>query len=239
MKKQISTIPLLILLLLLANVAKSQNFRFGMSFSPNVLWMANKTKNVTPDGVKFGYGYGITMERVFEQNYSIATGVFIDQFGGNIVVGKNTYKNPDGFDSIYNNIAYNYRNSYVTVPIALKLRTNEIGYFTYYGVFGLSNSILTSAKAKISNGPAYYNSDEFNFVNKNEDSEVLSDVTIEDNVRTFRFGLLLEAGTEYSISGNTALVLGIQYNNNLGGVLRSSDLSTSNSFVSLRVGVMF
>lgn len=238
MKKQISTFSLLFLFLLSANVVKSQNFRFGMSFSPNILWMANKTKNVTPDGVKFGYGYGITMERVFEQNYSIATGVFIDQFGGNILVGQNTYK-VGGMDSVFNNIAFNYRNSYVTLPISLKLRTNEIGYFTYYGVFGLSNSILTSAKAKISNGPAYYNTDEFNFVNKNEDAEVMSEATIEDNVRIFRFGLLLEAGTEYSISGTTALVLGIQYNNNLGGILKASELSTSNSFVSLRVGVMF
>jgi opacity protein-like surface antigen len=153
-------------------------------------------------------------------------------------VGKNTYK-VNNVDSVFTDIGFNYRNNYVTIPISLKLRTNEIGYFTYYGVFGLSNSILTSAKAKISDGPSFYNKEEFQFVNKDEDAEVISSATIEDNVRVFRFGLLLEAGTEYSISGSTALVLGIQYNNNLGGVLRSNDLSASNSFVSLRVGVMF
>ena len=91
---------------------------------------------------------------------------------------------------------------YVDIPLSLKLRTNEIGYITYLGQIGFDLGINIGAKTAIevfdAAGNTFFSAD---------------DEKISDEINLFRAGLVVGAGAEYNISGNTAIVLGLSYHN--------------------------
>ena len=63
------------------------------------------------------------------------------------------------------------------------------------------------------------------YIFKIEDLE-LTDEDIKDDIQMFRVGLLIGAGIEYSLSGNTAIVAGVTYNNGFTNTLRGDHVQT-------------
>jgi opacity protein-like surface antigen len=121
-----------------------------------------------------------------------------------------------------------YRLQYVEVPLTLKLRTNEIGYITYWGQFGIVPGLNINAKGDDTVDFLYGKSDtgwgETDRVSfSSEDEDIKNDINI------FRVGLLIGAGIEYSLSGNTAVLAGITYNNGFTDVLDGDLVVTDES----------
>jgi hypothetical protein len=125
------------------------------------------------------------------------------------------------------------------------MKTNEIGYMTYFGQFGLITGIKTKARATD-------NAAKFDLENKTAAKEAeISDLNIDDDMQLFRFQLSIGGGAEYNISGSTSLVFGINYNLGFSNVLRKTsryitDMShnsikqnTSAHNVALTVGILF
>ncbi len=127
------------------------------------------------------------------------------------------------------------------------MKTNEIGYLTYFGQFGANIGIKTKARVYdesklVSNG---------NVVNHEK-------LDLTDGVQPIRFGITIGGGAEYNFSGSTSMFFGLQYNHYFTNTLtteknekylRKYDF-TDNTFnnvgakalagsVSLTVGILF
>jgi len=235
-------------------------FRFGLKISPSVSWMGpDKTKfnglNVENGGAKIKFGYGLITEFRLAKNYSFLTGVEVNYVGGSI-----TYNDPHAVwyqsDSLRMYLkSREYKQQYITLPLALKLKTNEIGYFTYFGQIGVDASFKIKGRAN-DEGALYADTTTvgsptysvFQADNNRKDVDIMKQVNL------FRIALNVGLGAEVNIAGNTSLLFAVNYNNgfvnyfykktkddnklkdNTGEKLEEK---ASSNYVALTVGVLF
>ena len=178
--------------------------RFGLQVAPNLSWFKANSDGYESDGTKTGFSYGLSVEFFLSQNYLVSTGVNILSAGGKL-----NYKGTTiGFTSetYPANIQNVYRLGYIDIPLTLKLRTNEIGYFTYFGQFGVNTGFNYRAKQNIY---ATYTETRTGLPWINEDQNK----NAKGDINFINMALVIGAGVEYNISGNTSLVLGVTFNN--------------------------
>lgn len=221
--KKIS-ISLIVAMFVFTNLVKAQDdaqktFVLGLSFSPSVDWMSPSTDKYLSDGATVGYAYGIDMDFsiAHSPNYFIHTGIQLKRTGGKL-----SYQ-----DTI--EISRTYKLDYIRIPAAFKLKTNKFGRFAFYGMFGLDFDIKVGAKAN----------DEYRTLSINKPN-----IKITDDIPLFRSGLLVGAGSEYTISGNTKAYAGIHFSNGFTDVLSRTNIynvkeNAMLKYVELTIGVLF
>ncbi|MGL5892881.1 MAG: hypothetical protein ACRC3B_23515, partial [Bacteroidia bacterium] len=96
-----------------------------------------------------------------------------------------------------------------TIPLTLKLKTNEIGYLTYFGQFGVNASVRARSRVN----------DEINLVpgGAGETPEKLMN---SNDMQLMKLALNGGLGAEYNIQGSTSLVFGINYINGFTNVAK-------------------
>lgn len=227
------TFSLLVALLFSMNMIQAQDqktFVLGLNFSPSIDWMTPSSDGYTSDGVMLGYSYGIDMDFsiAHSSRYFVHTGIQLKRAGGRL-----SYKDilvvTSGKPAEYVELSRKYNIDYLRIPAAFKLKTNQFGRFTFYGMFGLDFDIRTQAKAN----------DEYKNLGTSKEK-----IKINNNVSLFRAGLLMGAGTEYTISGNTKAYGGIHFSNGFTDVLTGSNVSGIKEnalakYVELTVGFLF
>ncbi len=226
MKKYL--LPGLILLLLVPQVFSQNNpgFRFGLKASPTIAWMRPETRGYVQDGVKVGYTYGFISDISLGEFYAFSTGLSINTVGGKL-------NYPEQISTTQEvALSRNYGLTYLEIPLTIKMHTQEIGYITYFGQFGLGAGV--------------------NLRSKGEDSYTLGGnaITIElddikSDTRLLRGSLIVGLGVEYSLGGRTSLLGGITFNNGFTNVLKGTNPvlnrkpSAINNFLELNLGIMF
>ena len=168
---------------------ENRKLRIGLQFSPNVSWFKANTTGYENQGSTIGYAYGLSFEYFMTKNYLFSTGINILSTAGNISYTGVFLHNSTVVDQ-------KYKLKYIEVPTVLKLRTNEIGYLTYFGQFGVNAAFNFKAKTDYDYMGSINNSD---YVNA--------------EINWINLSLVIGGGIEYNISGNTSLILGISYNN--------------------------
>ena len=117
-----------------------------------------------------------------------------------------------------------YKIQYLVVPIGLKLQTNQIGYVTYFADLGLDPKIVISRKADIP-------------------SQNITDENASNELRLFNLSYHVTAGIEYSMGGSTALVFGLNFDNNFLDITKDNGSQpadkVSHKILSFRFGVNF
>lgn len=172
-----------------------QGIRFGIFIDPQVSWMTSDNKTVQNDGSRMGLNFGLMIHKYFADNYAFTTGISLNQLGGKL-----TYDDPmpfriqDNTDTLDAGTTITYKLQYVTLPLGLTLKTNEIGYMTYFAQLGIDPQL--NIKATGDSG-----------------SDRLDGDKIEDEVNLFTIGYHIGLGMEYSLGGNTSVVVGLRYNN--------------------------
>jgi hypothetical protein len=143
-----------------------RKLRFGVYVAPNLSMMrpsAGKEGNQIQanGGNKVGFTYGLMADYNFTSNYAIATGLQVNSTGG-IITTENT-KAADN-EVLKSNVNYNLQ--YLEIPVALKLNTDQIGKFRFFGQAGLSVGFNISKKAtyeilqkRASGGDSLYKAD--------------------------------------------------------------------------------
>lgn len=208
--------------------------RYGISIDPQVSWLSSDRKKVEGDGSIPGIAFGLNIERYFAERYAVYSGVFIESTGGYLKynIDPTTTYTLDTKDQKYQitpGESIKYRLQYLTAPIGIKLKTNPIGYNTFYANLGFKTSILLKSKgfsgsghkALIGGQPAL-------------DGEVL-----DGEINFINLGYQIGVGTEYALGGNVALILGVTYNNGLVNTVNDSSLHINLNNISFKVGVMF
>lgn len=209
----------LLILLLAPLMAFAQNAaprkaRFGLKIAPLTSWMkpefntqtASTEYKVENGGLRFGFTWGPSFEYLLNENFLLSSGVDINYISGRL----------EGRASSLTNTAdpriYDWKNTYnlrfVEIPLLLKGRTNELGPFRYYLNFGLSAGFRYRSNATFAETVG------------NSSSEIVYD-DAKPFINNFRAALIVGGGLEYLLSGNTALVGGIQFNNGISNQLKN------------------
>jgi opacity protein-like surface antigen len=223
--KKITLFTLLTLSAIITNAQDFQKFKIAARFSPGIAWMKPDSKYITNEGNVARFGFGISMDIHFTENYAFGTGLEVTRMGGSL-----SYLNSgryDGVDYVMSRTR-DYRLQYVEVPLTLKLRTNEIGYITYWGQFGIVPGLNINAKGD-DNVDFLYGKSDTGWAETDRVSFSSEDEDIKNDINIFRVGLLIGAGIEYSLSGNTAVHAGITYNNGFTDVLDGDLVVTDDS----------
>lgn len=97
-----------------------------------------------------------------------------------------------------------YNVTYLTIPVALKMKTKEIGLLTYYGVVGINNSFRW--KARVTDEVSSLDAADFG----TSDKKTKIDVTKDFNF--YNGSVIIGGGAEMNLSGTTSLVFGLNYN---------------------------
>jgi len=125
--------------------------RFGFQISPNLTWLSSNDNTINSEGNNLGLRLGVMGEYYFSERYAITGGLgFSFGQGGTLIheTGGNFFSESDlseflntGEKPLPDGVQLGYKIQYVEIPIGLKMRTDEIGYFRYFAeipVFNLS-----------------------------------------------------------------------------------------------------
>ncbi len=205
---------------LLTNLTFAQDgkkVRLGLTLNPNLGWVSPDNTGWSGYGIRAGIQYGLKADlRLFgDDNYSISTGFTMAHLGGKLSYNDAVYSPADSA-SIPAQTNGVYKLRYINIPLAIKLRTNEIGYMHYWGVFGSELGFRVKANADFETSSALGN-------------ESQSDIDISDNVAAFRADLVIGGGFEYTISGDTRISVGLVYHNGLTNILQGDAFLINNS----------
>jgi len=204
-------------------------FRIGVFGEVGDSWMTSKSEGYTKDGSRLVAGWGLLFDWNFTENYTFSSGFSIGGFGGKLNYNHLT---PDTALGLMNRT---YKIKYLDIPLNLKLKTNQIGYFTYFFQVGLNNSFRLSAMAD----------DVFTSVTSNE-SYIKDDVDIKESTSLYRLSFNVGAGAEYQISKSFSAFGYISFNNGLLSSLNGQNTADKSikenaivNRVSITAGLLF
>lgn len=235
MKKYLILTATFALTTLFSFAQEGNKFKIGFKINPNVSWLTPQENYMTSEGSAVRFGYGLTADIMFTDNYAFGTGVNIDDNGGKVSYFK-TITTPLTDTSIVTTLMQTERNiklKYLEIPLTLKMRTNEIGYFTYFFQFGLGLGFNLKAQADDINKALLTETLFFSGTDNEypewkdlgDDGETLTvdDVNIKDEIKPIRMGLIIGAGMEYNLSGNTSVIVGLNFNNGFTNIFRKDE----------------
>jgi len=241
-------IVLLVLFAAISNKAAAQfnDLRFGMELSPSFSWLTTDDNQINRSGTNLGLKLRMLADLQFQENYALSTGIgFHFNAGGQLQhdLGGILWPNSDlgpGLDSLPAGSNLRYNLQYVEIPVGLKMRTREFGYFRYYLQPALTIGFNTQARGNIT-GRGIGN-----------DAEKLN---ISPDVRFFNLAWGIGAGVEYNVSESTALVGGIAFQLGFSDMnrddgqyvddrvsppeLKDEDSKVKNNALTITLGVMF
>lgn len=205
-----------------------KKFRIGFNLSPSVDFFQPNTDGVKLDAAKMKFGYGMMAEYAFTNNYALGFGLEHKMGGAALdFAGADVRYIAKNDTAEYRLMSRTYRYDYVNLPITLKLMTNEIGYFTYFGQFGVDISVLASSKTRDQRQLLQSSSvDTSGVVTEVFGSTEKGDFQGRYNQSTFaNVKLRIGAGFEWNFSGNTSLVVSVSYHNGFIDLMKDAKAS--------------
>jgi hypothetical protein len=216
-------IYLISLLLATGIFSFGQSLKLGFQASPQLSWMNSTNTNILNEQSRAGIKYGLEADFYLfgVPRYSLNTGLFITSHS---FKAKYMLEAPVTLNDIPLSmpVSIQYNLNYLEVPINIKLRSDQFYRLTYYGQFGITNLINISAKA-------------------NSSGSLLNKSNVSESIGFYNLGMLMGAGVEYDIGGNTAFNFGVQYTNYFLDATTIKNLSEKTTINTLRlvIGVMF
>ncbi len=200
----------------------SQGVKFGIFVEPKISWLSPDVKNISNGGSRMGVNIGLVMDGYFTDNYAFATGVSINNVGGKLEFTEafELATSDTSFENIDPNTIVTYKLQYVNIPIGLKLKTNDIGYFAFTSNVGITPQI--NIKSRI-----------------NSEDNNLSDINVGEEIKLFNLAYHIGVGVEYSIGGSSAISVSIIYTNGVLDITNREEDKIHLSNVALKVGLMF
>lgn len=240
--RQLLSVLLIGTLLFAAQNAHSQQkpFKFGFKFAPGISWLSPDSKGYENAGSNFTFAWGFTADITLMEHYYFATGFNVSYFGGQLSYPHSITDDESTLPTLFDGtITRNYSQRYVEVPLAFKMKTNELVNNTmFFGIIGINTGILIRAKAD----DAFLTADAFSsHLNYTEEK-----LDIKEESAPFKASLMVGAGAEYVIDDSISLVFGLNFNNGLTNVLSGTNTADNTIehkaipyYFELNLGVIF
>jgi hypothetical protein len=209
----------ILFVLLISQSLRAQDVKIGVCLNPQITWINAESRSVDNEGAAIGLSGGVNIDNYFRKNYAFNIGIHLSSQAGSLRYSNGTEVNGD--DSLFilqSGSVIDYRINTITVPVGLKLKTNEIGYFSYFAQLGFTNQIRIKAKA--SSG---------NYMDKD---------LITKEIKPFNMAYHFGAGVEYALSEDTAFSFGLFYTNGFLDLTKHSPRTYMRA-LSLCLGVIF
>ncbi|HRE74974.1 MAG TPA: outer membrane beta-barrel protein [Flavobacteriales bacterium] len=239
-----------------------QNFRFGLNAMPSInFYKPADIKRFESNGAVMKFAWGLSLDFKLGGTAWLSTGLHVAYDGGKIgfkdtvvsFIKDNEFSTPDAFVQGAG-VGFTqtrveerkYSATYVTLPLNIKMKTKEIGYLNYYGLFGVSAGI--KVKSRVDEDGKLFGT---NNAASNDAMDNSKDMGF------FRAGVNIGGGAEWNLSGTTSLTFGLQYNMGFTNVVKkdseylykysstptpaftSLNQKFSSSYFGLVVGVLF
>jgi len=201
--------------------AQSTRVKFNVEVDPQSSWFRSDDVSVEPDGSIIHMHAGLNMDYYFAENYAFVLGVGINNLGGNLLYADSTEFSSKGEILLVEpNQSVKLNLQYIDIPIGLKLKTEEMGYATYFLQLGFNPMINLNAKAS-------------------SEDESYDKVDIKESINTFCLGYHVGLGIEYNLGGSTSLIGGIRWSSGLTDVTDNDRANVTLNSISLHLGVLF
>lgn len=227
----------------------TKNTQFSFRVSPNLTWSKVKSGPVQGDGTGLGFSYGLMADFNFSQNYFLSIEALATSMRNRIVSKDSLYQGENGVGSYYSNVKQDYKLQYVQLPISLKMKTNYINGMRYFFQAGIAPGVLYSRNVTTSASPSLPKEGEWYSPNADatdkdkgdfqEDPSNPESQAFINNIGRFRASLIIGAGIEYKLSGNTALTAGLRWDNGFTDIYRDKNTDGINNYLGLSVGILF
>jgi Outer membrane protein beta-barrel domain len=205
-------------------ILAQQKISFGIHADPGISWFSSDITEVRNDGARPGLNFGLTFNRFFTPNYSFSSGISLQSAGGRLVSKDTTeFVLANSTSTISPEKPVIYKIQYLVIPIGLKLQTNQIGYLTFFSDMGLDPKVVIGGKVDI--------------------PPDISGVNAINELKMFNLSYHITAGIEYSLGGNTAMIVGLNFDNNFLDITKDNGDQlidkVSHKILSLRLGINF
>ena len=216
---------LLLIVLVFLGAFHSLNGQSRMKFSvhadPQFAWFSSDDESVVPDGSIFHMQTGLQMDLFFDKNYAFSLGFGINNMGGNLRYSDSTVfinKTDTIFAAPGQVVRHNLQ--YLDMPLGLKLKTEELGYATFFLEIGFNPMININA-----------------FGTTKDD--LFDKESIRDDTHMFNLGYHAGIGVEYRLGGSTAAIGGIRWSSGLTDVTGNDKANVTLNALSLHIGILF
>jgi hypothetical protein len=214
-----------IIFLIPAGRITAQNITFGIFADPVISWFSTSSKQTRNDGARAGFNFGFTFNRYFAKNYAFSSGINILNAGGRLVSSDTTNMKFNNITAMVlpgKPVVYNIQ--YLSIPIGLKFKSNQIGYITIFTDLGIDPKVVIGGKADI---PSL---------------DIKREAAMNE-LKTFHLSYHIMAGIEYSLGGSTSIIAGLGFDNNFTDVTKDIlDQPTdkvTHKILKFRIGVNF
>jgi len=224
----------------------------GFKASPNFAWTRMMEGPMENNGLGLGFSYGLMgdINIANNPNYWLSTEFIVTSTPSKINTNDTLWSEKSSNGGIpYKNASFSYNLQYIQIPITLKLKTNEIGKFKYWGQFGIAPAFLMQQKLKTASSPSVYGSgtqshnpnldgnDKYDF--KGDAGNFQGNGVFMDDVRKARLSMIMGAGVETRISGKTMFSAGLRFDNAFSDVFMDDAVDGRNNFLGIQLGVYF
>ena len=201
---------------------------FSIHFDPLISWFSTDSYATHSNGVIPGFNFGISYNRNFSPNYSFSSGINIIKAGGRLINRESTRLRLKNYGSTIFTIdpgeEITYKTTSLSVPLGLKLQTNQIGHGRFFTDVGIDPQIVIGGRADIPSLDI-------------KGGNALSELNI------FNLSFHIMAGMEYPLAANNSLIVGIGFEKNLFDITRDNGHQPTNvvtqKLLSIRLGMTF
>jgi hypothetical protein len=196
------------------NAAQSQGYHLGLQLAPNVSMAEPRELSHAAIQSEAHFGYGFVFDAMFTEKYAIGTGVNVFYNGG--ITQHLAFQEDENGLSI-EAVQLVQQQQYVEIPLTFKMRTNEIGYTTYFGQFGAGFGLNVRSEGS-QKTTSFATLDSLGSVTEVVFSQSALEaadgekVSMADRTRLFRPSMIIGLGAERRLTGSTALVFALRYN---------------------------
>jgi hypothetical protein len=201
--------------------AQTTRVKFNVEVDPQFAWFSSDEETVEPDGSIFHVHAGLNMDYYFAENYAFVLGVGINNLGGTLLYADSTEFSSKGETLLVEpNQSVKLNLQYIDIPIGLKLKTEELGYATYFLQLGFNPMINLNAKAS-------------------SEDKSFDKVDIKESINSFYLGYHVGLGVEYKLGGSTALIGGVRWSSGFTDVTDNDRANVTLNALSIHLGVLF
>ncbi len=207
-------------LFLFSLTIKAQNPRISVTADPQFVWLASDNEKDRREGLMMGINTGLETDFFFAERYAFTTGITLDNLGGKLSYSDTTRITVSGSEYLIpSGTMIKQRIQYLGIPLGLKLKTQEIGYSTYFVKLGFTPMINIRSRGRGGVLP-----DKVNFAG-------------ETNLLNLNYFFSL--GVEYSLGGTTSLFGGLGYSSGFMDVTKRPEHKITTRSLFIKSGILF